>query len=65
MGQVADQDHPADDATQRADTKLAVKFAYGNRFVARPGSEKTARSFSAVSLLLEDEASRVLDDLYN
>lgn len=47
------------------DTKLAVKFANGNRFVARPGSEKTARSFSAVTLLLEDEASRVLDDLYN
>jgi len=48
-----------------ADTKLAVKFANGNRFVARPGSEKTARSFSAVTLLLEDEASRVLDNLYN
>lgn len=47
------------------DTKLAVKFANGNRFVARPGSEKTARSFSAVTLLLEDESSRVLDDLYN
>ena len=48
-----------------SDTKLAVKFSNGNRFVARPGSEKSARSFSAVTLLLEDEASRVLDDLYN
>ncbi len=47
------------------DTKLAVKFANGNRFIARPGSEKSARSFSAVTLLLEDEAARVLDDLYN
>jgi len=47
------------------DTKLAVRFANGNRFIARPGSEKTARSFSAVTLLLEDEASRVLDELYN
>ena len=47
------------------DTKLAVRFANGNRFIARPGSEKTARSFSAVTLLLEDEASRVLDDLFN
>ncbi len=47
------------------DTKLAVKFKNGNRFIARPGSEKTARSFSAVTLLLEDEASRVLDPLYN
>lgn len=48
-----------------SDTKLAVKFKNGNRFVARPGSEKSARSFSAVTLLLEDEAARVLDDLYN
>ncbi|OPY57384.1 MAG: Terminase-like family protein [Methanosaeta sp. PtaU1.Bin112] len=47
------------------DTKLAVRFSNGNRFIARPGSEKSARSFSAVTLLLEDEASRVLDDLYN
>jgi len=47
------------------DTKLAIRFANGNRFIARPGSEKSARSFSAVTLLLEDEASRVLDDLYN
>lgn len=47
------------------DTKLAVRFANGNRFVARPGSEKTARSFSAVTLLLEDEAARVPDPLYN
>lgn len=27
------------------DTKLAVRFANGNRFIARPGSEKSARSF--------------------
>ena len=47
------------------DTKLAVRFKNGNRFIARPGSEKTARSFSAVTLLLEDEAARVLDPLYN
>jgi len=47
------------------DTKLAVRFSNNNRVVARPGSEKSARSFSAVSLLLEDEASRVSDDLYN
>ena len=47
------------------DTKLAVKFANNNRFLARPGSEKTARSFSAVTLLLEDEAARVSDALYN
>ncbi len=44
------------------DTKLAVKFANGNRFMARPGSAKTSRGFSAVTLLLEDEAAWV-DDL--
>lgn len=47
------------------DTKLAVRFANGNRFVARPGSEKSARSFSAVTLLLEDEAARVSDELHS
>ena len=47
------------------DTKLAVRFSNGNRVVARPGSEKSARSFSAVTLLLEDEASRVDDALFN
>jgi len=44
------------------DTKLAVKFANGNRFIARPGSAKTSRGKSAVTLLLEDEAAWV-DDL--
>ena len=44
------------------DTKLAVKFTNGNRFIARPGSAKTSRGKSAVTLLLEDEASWV-DDL--
>jgi len=48
-----------------SDTKLAVRFANGNRVVARPGSEKSARSFSAITLLLEDEASRVSDDLFS
>ena len=47
------------------DTKLAVRFSNGNRFIARPGSEKSARSFSAVTLLLEDESARVPDPLYN
>jgi hypothetical protein len=46
------------------DTKLSVKFNNKNRFLALPGSEKTVRGISAVTLLLEDEASRVLDELY-
>jgi hypothetical protein len=45
-----------------SDTKLAVRFANGNRFIARPGSAKTSRGKSAVTLLLEDEAAWV-DDL--
>jgi hypothetical protein len=36
----------------------------GSRIVALPGTEGTVRGFSAVSLLLIDEASRVDDDLY-
>ena len=47
------------------DTKLAVRFSNGNRFIARPGSKKSSRSFSAVTLLLEDEAARVPDPLYS
>jgi len=47
------------------DTKLAVRFSNGNRFIARPGSEKSSRGFSAVTLLLEDEAARVPDPLYS
>jgi hypothetical protein len=46
------------------DTKLSVKFDNKNRFLALPGSEKTIRGISAVTLLLEDESSRVLDELY-
>jgi hypothetical protein len=36
----------------------------GSRIVALPGSEGTVRGFSAVGLLLIDEASRVNEDLY-
>ena len=46
------------------ETKLSVKFRNKNRFMALPGSEKTIRGISAVTLLLEDESSRVLDILY-
>lgn len=46
------------------DTKLSVKFKNKNRFMALPGSEKTVRGISAVTLLLEDEASRVEELLY-
>jgi hypothetical protein len=40
------------------------ELANGSRLVALPGHEETIRSFSGVSLLILDEASRVPDDLY-
>ena len=36
----------------------------GSRIVGLPGTEATVRGFSAVSLLLIDEASRVVDEMY-
>jgi Terminase large subunit, T4likevirus-type, N-terminal len=50
----------------RADSlrKLGMELANGSRIEALPGSEKTIRGFSGVSLLILDEASRVPDELY-
>ncbi len=44
--------------------KLGMQLANGSRIEALPGTEKTIRGFSGVSLLLVDEASRVDDGLY-
>lgn len=46
------------------DTKLSIKLDNGSRVVSLPGSEATIRGYSAVDLLIVDEAARVLDDLY-
>ena len=46
------------------DNEISLEFPNGSRIVGLPGSEATVRGFSAVSLLLVDEASRVSDDLY-
>jgi hypothetical protein len=46
------------------DKALSCTLANGSRVVALPGIEDTIRSFSAVSLIIEDEASRVPDELY-
>lgn len=46
------------------DNKLSLQLANGARIVSLPGSEETIRGFSGVSLLIEDEASRVSDSLY-
>ncbi len=46
------------------DNQISLAFPNGSRIVGLPGAEATVRGFSAVSLLLVDEASRVTDDLY-
>lgn len=46
------------------DQPLSLAFPNGSRIVGLPGTEGTVRGFSAVSLLLIDEASRVPDAMY-
>ena len=46
------------------DNEISLALPNGSRIVGLPGTESTVRGFSAVSLLLVDEASRVSDDLY-
>jgi hypothetical protein len=45
-------------------TAVGVRLKNGARCVSLPASEHTIRGLSAVTLLLEDEAARVPDDLY-
>jgi hypothetical protein len=46
------------------DNEMSMVFPNGSRIVGLPGSEATIRGYSAVSLLLVDEAARVSDELY-
>ena len=46
------------------DNQMSLLFPNGSRIVGLPGKEETVRGFSAVSLMLIDEAARVPDDLY-
>lgn len=46
------------------ESALRLEFEHGSRIVCLPGKEATIRGFSAVSLLIVDEASRVADTLY-
>ncbi len=52
--------------TPKGDGDNAISIAFPNkaRIVGLPGNEATTRGFSAVSLLLVDEAAWVKDDLY-
>jgi hypothetical protein len=51
---------------QRRDgsNRISLRFPNGSRIVGVPGREATLRGFSAVSLLIIDEASRVDDAVY-
>ena len=46
------------------DNRLSLELANGSRVVSLPGSESTIRGYSAPSLIVEDEAARVDDGLY-
>lgn len=46
------------------ESALQLHFDNGSRVIGLPSSEATIRGYSAVSLLVIDEASRVKDDLY-
>lgn len=46
------------------DNKLSCAFTNGSRILSLPSSEATIRGFSGADLIIEDEASRVTDDLY-
>jgi hypothetical protein len=50
--------------SRNEDTKLSLRLDNGSRVVSLPGSEGTIRGYSAVNLLIIDEAARVVDDLY-
>lgn len=51
---------------QRGDgsNRISLRFPNGSRIVGIPGKEATLRGYSAVSLLIIDEASRVEDAVY-
>lgn len=46
------------------ENRLSVKLDNGSRIVSLPGKEGTIRGFSGASLIIEDESSRVDDNLY-
>jgi hypothetical protein len=53
-----------DAVTADGDNEHSLKLPNGSRIVGLPGKESTVRGFSAVSLLVVDEAARVSDELY-
>ena len=53
-----------DQAAAGRENRISLRFPNGSRIVGIPGKEATLRGFSAVSLLIIDEASRVDDAVY-
>jgi hypothetical protein len=49
----------------KAESALRLELDNGSRVISLPASEATIRGYSAVDLLLIDEAARVADDLYH
>ncbi len=46
------------------DNEISVALPNGSRIIGLPGCERTVRGFSAVSLMVVDEAARTPDELY-
>ncbi len=46
------------------DNAVSLEFPNGSRIIGLPGTEETTRGFSAASLILIDEASRVPNEMY-
>jgi hypothetical protein len=51
-------------APPKYENRLSLELENGSRIITLPGTEKTIRGYSAVSLLVIDEASRVDDALF-
>jgi len=54
-----------EEAKGDGNNRLSVKFRNGSRIVGLPGVEATVRGFSAVSLVVVDEAARVRDEMFH
>jgi predicted phage terminase large subunit-like protein len=46
------------------DNKLSLTTATGSRIISLPSNERTIRGYSAVDLVIEDEAAAVPDEIY-
>ena len=61
LGFYRDLDRPI---PAQAERKLSLELENDSRIVTLPGTDKTIRGFSGAALLIVDEASRVVDELY-